>query len=408
MPFGYPSKTLPSLVLTAAIIATAGIYWIGLQGPFILDDDPNLSVVQAWLNGKAALNEVLFPNASFLQHRSLSMATFAMTAWLGSYDPFPFKLWNLAIHLACGLAIYAFLSRLFRRDPQFASNAKPASAILAMIWLLHPLHASTVLYVVQRMAQLPALACLLGLWLYVCTRDRIERGELRWAWPLLLIGVPAITVMGIMGKQNAAVLPALCLVIELAWYSNSKAGRAYVRTFFALTLAMPAALVAAVLLIRPSLLLGGYIEYDFSPWERLITQGRVYCEYISQLLAPHTPSMGVFTDGYITSRGLLSPPSTLISIAAIALVSVAAVVLRKRFPGFFGGWFFFLVAHAVEGTILPLEMYYEHRNYLPRWGCSLHAPPSCQASGTTWASGVSPTPRFPAFSWWHSRWHLPS
>src|SRR5690606_28740337 len=66
-----------------------------------------------------------------------------------------------------------------------------------------------------------------------------------------------------------------------------------------------------------------------------------------------------------------SPPSTAVSILALAIASALAVVVRKRAPGIFVGWFFFLAAHLVESSFLPLELYFEHRNYLPALGLSI-------------------------------------
>ncbi|MCY0536413.1 hypothetical protein, partial [Klebsiella pneumoniae] len=51
----------------------------------------------------------------------------------------------------------------------------------------------------------------------------------------------------------------------------------------------------------------------------------------------------------------------------------ASLAARKRAPSIPAGWFFFLVAHLVESSFLPLEMYYEHRNYLPSFGLLLAA-----------------------------------
>ena len=80
------------------------------------------------------------------------MASFALNAWIGGYSPFSLKLGNLITHLLCGLAIFAFLRLLLRRDPRLQPRASLYAAIVASLWLLHPLHASTVLYVVQRIA----------------------------------------------------------------------------------------------------------------------------------------------------------------------------------------------------------------------------------------------------------------
>ena len=39
--------------------------------------------------------------------------------------------------------------------------------------------------------------------------------------------------------------------------------------------------------------------------------------------------------------------------------------MRRRYPLLLLALLFFLVGHSMESTVIPLEMVYEHRNYLP-------------------------------------------
>jgi hypothetical protein len=52
----------------------------------------------------------------------------------------------------------------------------------------------------------------------------------------------------------------------------------------------------------------------------------------------------------------------------VALLSVVACAVFQRFRLAAFGMAFFLVGHAMESTIIPLEIYFEHRNYLPSFG----------------------------------------
>ena len=83
--------------------------------------------------------------------------------------------------------------------------------------------------------------------------------------------------------------------------------------------------------------------------------------------------MGVFVDDFQTSTGVLQPAGTLLSILALTGLTVLAAAYRHRAPSAFLGWMFFLVAHGVESSFLPLELYFEHRNYLPAVGLLLAA-----------------------------------
>lgn len=363
----------PAVWLLASMALTVAVYWVGLHGPFVLDDAANFRIIQHWLSGAAPLQDVLFGNRGWLDHRSVAMASFAASAALSGYDTFAFKLANLLLHLSCGLVGYALLRRLLSRDTVLGEKAQMAAAAIMVVWLLHPLHASTVLYAVQRMTQLATLFCLLGLWLYAAVRDRMERGETRHSLLALFVGIPALVLLGIQSKQNAVVLPALCLVVELAFYSRPTNWPRNIKTFFALTVLLPSVLLAALLMVTPDVLLHGYAGYDFDPFQRLLSQGRALCNYLRQLLFPYTPSMGVSTDDYIASTGWLTPATTLPALALLGVLSFGAWRVRDRLPSVFAGWFFFLAAHSVESSFLPLELYYEHRNYLPSLGIFLAA-----------------------------------
>lgn len=378
-------RTAPFLLAAFSVLACA-VYWIGLDGPFLFDDAPNFAGIKSWLAGQMPLQKVLFGNDSWVLHRTLAMASFALNAHMFGYDPYGFKLVNLVVHLACGTVAFLFLSKLLTRDPVLARRAQLVAVLIAGAWLLHPLNVSTVLYAVQRMTQIAALCCLLGLWLYVSTRIRQERGEARFGWPVLFVLIPLLTLLGIQGKQSAAVLPALCLVVELAYFRMPRAWPRPLQAFYGLFLLLPALLAVFAFIAKPDLLFKGYGEYPFTPMQRLMSEARVLCDYLRMLLAPHSPSMGVYTDDYAVSTSLMSPPTTLLAIAFLLAATIAAWRARKAWPCIFAGWSLFLVAHAVEGTILPIELYYEHRNYLPAFGAFLACAGLVAATGR-WMGG---------------------
>jgi hypothetical protein len=362
------------LVLAGALLATIAVYWIGLHGPFILDDAWNFRAVSQWANGQASWQYVVFGNTSGPLGRPLSMASFLVSAAQGGYAPFAFKLGNLVVHLLCGVMAWQVLRHALRLDPRLSTHAKVTASLLAAIWLLHPLNASTVLYAVQRMAQLSALFVLAATWAYLAARAQLAAGRTQRALLGLFVLVPLLVVAGLLSKENAVVAPLLFLVLELAYYTGRPApatasprSRAILGVFYTAVLVVPF-LAGMLFKLSPAKLLAGYAVRDFTLYERLLTQARALMDYIGLLLLPRGPRMGVFNDDYVLSTGLLSPPSTLLCLLALAAITVAAIALRKRAPGIFAGWFFFLAAHSTESTIVPLELYFEHRNYLPAVG----------------------------------------
>ena len=355
-----------ALLLVLASIATLLAYWVGLDGPFLLDDPANLAAIKPWLEGKLELHTLLFERGAGTFGRPASMASFALNAWLTGFTPFSLKLGNLLIHVLCGLVLFGLLKQLLQRDSNLAPRASFYAGVVAALWLLHPLHASTVLYVVQRMAQLSALLILLGLWLYTYLRDKLETTPSnRVAWAIMLL-VPGMTGLAFLAKENGILLPLLCAVVELAYYRDSRARTG--RLFIALYVLIPITLGLLILAANPGRVLGWYSGRDFTLVERLLSQSRALCDYLWKLVFPNPPAMGIYTDDFVVSTSLLQPITTLASFALLAMLSVLAYRFRKRLPSIFFGWFFFLAAHTLEAGPIPLELYFEHRNYLPAVG----------------------------------------
>lgn len=361
------------LILSGALLLTCLAYWTGLSGPFLFDDLTNFTIIQAWLDGKASAQQAILGHQSLFYARPLAMLTFLLSAAVGGGDGFFFKLGNLLMHLACGLLVYSTLRRSLLQDPPFASKAALAASALTALWLLHPLHVSTVLYVVQRMAQLSTFFTLGCVCVYFLARRQLNDGQEKKAALHLFISFPVLMLLGMLCKQNAAVAPALCAVFEIAYFQGRSPASRWLRRFFALFLILPVLLAAAVLAVRPGILLGDYALYDFSLGERLLSQPRALLDYLGQLLFPRGPLMGLYTDDFEASKSLFSPISTLYSLLLLTGISVWAIAWRKRIPSFFAGWFFFLVAHGMESGFLPLDLYFEHRNYLPSVGILLAA-----------------------------------
>lgn len=372
MQTGYRSVTNSRLLLLVILAFAFAMYWPGLSGPFLFDDYWNLTPVEKWYEGAQPWRYALFPSPdSIIASRPLSMASFMLSTYWGGAGAFPAKLGNLLLHLACGVLVWHVGRTVLRLDSQLMAKANTIALILCAIWLLHPLQVSTVLYAIQRMSQIAALFALGAVAVYLLARSQLAQGRVRLAAFNLFLTLPLLVGLGVLGKQNAAVAPLLCAVIELAYFRAAPRRHPLVRGFFILSIAVPVAATGALLVFKPGSLLAGYQDWDFSLAERLLTQPRVLLDYLSMLLVPYTPRMGLYTDDYVVSTGLLSPVATLPAMLAIAGASAVAWRLRRRAPTLFAGWFFFLAAHSVEASFLPLEMYYEHRNYLPSLGVFL-------------------------------------
>jgi hypothetical protein len=350
-------------ILTVCIAA----YWPGLGGEFVLDDKENFSVLQAWLDGRIGLAGVLATNESGLFGRPLSMLSFAVTAQLSGMEPAAFKSTNLAIHLACALLMFFLAARLTALDPTLRNYRTVIAGLVATLWLLAPIQVSTVLYPVQRMSQLSGAFILLGLIAYAAGRSMLDETARRHRGLLLIYAVmPLCTLGAMLAKENGAVLPLLCAALELSVFRTLRRPR---HLQFAYALGV---LVSAAVLLVPQifdrLVLQGYASRDFTLGERLLTQPRVLWDYVAAIVLPNGPRMGLIHDDFVVSRSLLSPPTTLLAILGWMAAVVGALAGARKAPLASAGVFLFLGAHAIESTVFPLEIYFEHRNYVASAG----------------------------------------
>jgi hypothetical protein len=67
------------------------------------------------------------------------------------------------------------------------------------------------------------------------------------------------------------------------------------------------------------------------------------------------------------------PWTTLPALLGWVAALVVASRVRRAHPAILAGLLFYLAGHAMESTIWPLELYFEHRNYLPGGGILLAA-----------------------------------
>jgi hypothetical protein len=312
----------------------------------------------------------------------LARLSFALNYYFagGRFDAFAFKVTNVGVHILNGLLIYWLSVLLLRR---YAGGARPSSTaagwsamqsylplVVAALWLLHPIQLTSVLYVVQRMTSLSAMFVLAGLVMFVAGRIRLESGQ-RYGFTWMFAGLGGGVVLGFLCKQNAVLLPFYAFLVELFFFRHealAKVSRQRLYGFYALTVGVPALAALAGLVIGWETIAQGYVYRDFTPWERLLTQARVLFFYLGLLVFPHIRAFGLYHDDIVLSTGLLEPWTTLVSVVLWAGLVVLALwgVRRRALWSFAVLWY--LVGHALESSVLSLELVFEHRNYLPSFG----------------------------------------
>lgn len=373
MPLSIPQQY--RLWLAAAALLVALLYWPGLSGGWFFDDFPNIvdnqDVQPAHLGVAEILTAALSSPASDIG-RPLASLSFVANYAVNGMDPFGWKLTNLAIHLLNGWLVFllarALLSATRRRNAlDFTSTA----ILIALGWALLPINLAPVLLVVQRMESMANLFVLAGLIGYVRGRQRMQTSGRGFAQCLASLILP--TAMGVLAKETAVMLPLYAALIEWILFQfrgSSGAPDQCIRLLFVGVLLVPAAIGLTWLL--PGLLsTDTWVTRDFTMTTRLLSEARIVVDYIGWTLLPSPQNLSFYHDDFVVSQGLLSPWTTLASMLALAATAVVLPRLAKCNPLSALGIALFLGAQILTGTILPLELIFEHRNYFASFGLLL-------------------------------------
>ncbi len=375
------NPAIKTALLFCIIALTVACYLPGLTGHFISDDGVNIRINQFLkinsLDFSSLWQAATSGGVSPLS-RPISMTSFAINQYFFGLNPYYFKAVNLAIHLINGVQVFFMVKLLLNLHLRIrgAADDNTASWIglaVAAVWLLHPFNLTSVLYMVQRMTSLSALFTLAGLTLYLYGRKELLSGN-RSGFFAIAAALFIATPLAALCKENGVLLPLLIFVTEailLRWNAPDQDNRRMLAAILGLTVAVPILVGLFYVLNNPSLILGGYVWRDFSLTERLMTEARVLWFYLHMIVLPNMSEMGLQHDDILISRNLFSPWTTLPAIVGLLLLTAIAFVLRNKQPLITFGIAFFFVGHAMESTIIPLELAFEHRNYLPMLGILL-------------------------------------
>lgn len=355
----------------AIILLTWRIFVPGLDGGFIFDDNPNLVENRAihitTLDFDSLKASISGPEAGPLG-RPVSVLSFALTHYFYGLDPVAFKTINLALHIANGLLI-AWLTSLLLQFSVFSKLSVTAKTWLphwvAAVWLLHPVNVIPVLLSVQRMTLLAGCFTLLALIAH--TKAVLAQPDQKWRkFAALLLAWLAFWPLAALSKESGLLFPLYAVAVAmLAHGLPGSVHRRRALLIVAPTLVALAGGLAMMVFIGSDWLQTAYGMRPFTMTERLLTEARVLWFYLSQIILPNPAQFSLHLDDIAISKNLLSPPTTLLSVAGWVCVLIAIAARGKHFPvaAFAMSWF--LLGHTLESTFLPLEIAHEYRNYLP-------------------------------------------
>lgn len=353
-------------------------YWPGLTGAFIFDDYANI-VTNARVHMEVVDMDSLMAAAqgyaTGIIGRPLATLSFAFNWYLGGANPWGYKLVGILIHAANAVLVLALLRKITAATSSIDRTRVDLGfcIVVALVWAVHPLQVSSVLYVVQRMETLSLTFVLMALIAYIHGRTQQAEGTtIGWHW---LILSALLAGLGLLSKETAALFPAYTLALELTilrFNAASERNRRYLATGYSL-IGAAALLIFIGWVIPKALSTGAFSNRDFTPYERLLSQCRILPMYLWQMVFPSSNDMPFYYDAYQKSTGWLTPFTT--SLGAIFLLALAAVglFLRHRTPLLSLGILWFFASHILTSNIYNLELAFEHRNYFALLGVVLAA-----------------------------------
>lgn len=352
-------------------------FWPGLSGPFLLDDLLHLPKLAE--NGSVetlrSLMQLTFSGTS-ATGRPISFLSLLLNDNTWPSQSFSFKYTNLMFHLLNGVLVFVLtrqIGRIIGAKPEDTPRVNAASLLVMAIWLLHPIHLSPVMLVIQRMTLLMGMFSLLGLITYLRGRVIVANDSVR-GYLLMSLGIGLFGILGALSKEPAVMMVCYVIAMEVTIFSHVKLERPmYWKWWAGIFLILPLTGVALYFIGHLPRMDELYLKRDFNMPERLMTEARIVLDYLRVIITPGIASTGPYHDDYVISRGLFEPLSTIISILFIIISLVLAIRLRNIAPLFAMAVLWFFMGHILESTILPLELYFEHRNYLPMLGVVMAA-----------------------------------
>lgn len=355
-------KILIPLVICVGVLL---VYWQGVYfGIGVLDDQHvlmNLLKVdgQPWLDG--FINYLNF-KGSFVS-RPISYLSFYLQKEQFSSDLSTFKIANVGLHSFNTLIVF-FLSKKIAKDVQ---SRKPwlVAALCAIVWGLSPIQVSSVLYITQRMAELSALFSFSALLLFVYSKSELNPKK---QFCMLFFGASPLVVLGILCKENAILTLLSILILDFTIYARHPTNRLYSVWKAAVVVGPLMLLVVFFVMNFEKYFVNAYASRDFSLYERVITQSRILIEYLAKTVLFSAYDFGAVNTFFAKSISLTEPVSTLFCIALWITCASTALICRQLSVVFSFGVLFFLGNHVLESSVLGLELYFEHRNYIAIFG----------------------------------------
>lgn len=349
------------------------VYWNSFHTDWQLDDQFNITEnpgLQIKDIGLKSLWGTFFANQgketpAFF--RPLPCLSFALNWYVGKDDPFGYHVVNLACHIITAWIVYVLMLRLLMisksKSQQETIKFENLAMLATVLWAINPIQTQAVTYIVQRMAIMASFFYLFGMLSYIWAREA-KSVQRKWAFAILCF---LCFWAGIGSKENVILMPLALVMVEWIFFQNGRFAFLAKTNFLmigAITLVVVLFIIHLTIGLPFDYMIEGYKDRPFTMAERVLTQPRIVLGYLTQIFLPLPERLSVAHD-VILSSSLFHPWTTCPAIVIIFGAIVFSIRYASRFPLPAFAVLFYFLNHAVESSFLPLELVFEHRNYLP-------------------------------------------
>ena len=358
-----------TIALTVMIVS---VYSNSFNCSWHFDDMPNIvenPLIHMDKLDWQSLNKALFSdrNNPHFPYRPVACLSFALNYYFGRLNVFGYHVVNLGIHLITAIFLFLFIYRTllylaFKK--RWDGDAYFVALLATVLWAINPIQTQAVTYIVQRMASLAAMFYIIAMYCYLKART-IRVKHLKFIFFFL----SALSfLLALASKENAAMLPVSIFLFEVL-ILQADPWQFLKRHWFGIgvVVSITGLIGTGYFLWKtggPPNLTAGYQDRVFTLGQRLLTEPRVIIFYLTLLFYPMPYRLNICHD-FPVSTSLLNPPTTFLAILAIIAMVIGGILLAKKKPFISFAVLFFLLNHLIESSVFPLELVFEHRNYLP-------------------------------------------
>lgn len=344
------SKYIDNRILPYIILLIAGVtIYYPILGNQLLDFwDDQWVVMNHYTEGGVNLQNIWRILTEFYhgQYAPFNEFLYLFLYTFFGYNPFPFHLASLLIHLANSCLVFAVLKKLLvlsKRIPN-PNTIKLISFITALFFCIHPFNVESVAWMSASKVLVYALFYLLATYTFLLY---LERNKIRY-----YIYTTVLFFFSFLGKEQAVVFPLWMLLIY--WLLNHKLldKKVWLKVlpFFLLSIFFGVTTIYSQGVEHGRLLSN---SENYQLWQRIIFACYSFLEYLFKIVFPFKLS---YLYPFPSTIGDPLPDWMIFYPAFLAVIAVTLWQFMKKWSVIFGLWFF-TIHIVVVLHIIPLSRF---------------------------------------------------